>query len=45
MTPRPSQSGQIVENLGEQALADPLAGHLDQPEVGDVEHLRPGLVP
>ena len=29
----------------EQALADALAGHLDQAELGDVEDLGPGLVP
>ena len=29
----------------EQALADPLAGHLDQAQLGDVEHLGAGLVP
>src|SRR5690349_12837602 len=29
----------------EEALADALAGHLDQAELGDVEHLRPRLVP
>src|SRR5687767_12868541 len=29
----------------EQALADALAGHLDQAQLGDVEDLRAGLVP
>src|SRR4051794_39303155 len=28
-----------------QALGDPLAGHLDQTELGDREHLGAGLVP
>src|SRR5262249_29530925 len=30
---------------GQQALADALAGHLHQAQLGDVEHLRAGLVP
>src|SRR5579862_1767022 len=29
----------------DQPLRDPLAGHLHQPELGDVEHLAPRLVP
>ena len=31
--------GADVGELGEQPLADPLARHLDEPELGDVEHL------
>src|SRR6188474_1036241 len=30
--------------LGEEAFADPLPGHLDQAKLGDVEHLGAGLV-
>ena len=45
MTPRPSQLGHGLGELGQQALADALAGHLDQTELGDVEHLGAGLVP
>ena len=44
MTPRPSQIGAHGGELGEQALADALAGHLDEAELGDREHLRAGLV-
>ena len=44
-TPRPSQIAHGSAKAVEQALADALAGHLDQAEVGDVEHLGAGLVP
>src|SRR3954447_11784389 len=41
--PALAHRAQVGERL-EQALADPLAGHLDQAELGDVEHLGAGLV-
>ena len=44
-TPRPSHVGAGGRERLEQALADALAGHLDQAELGDVEHLGAGLVP
>src|SRR5215203_3503668 len=36
--------GADLGELGQQSFTDPLAGHLDQAELGDVEHLGPGLV-
>ena len=36
--------GAVVGEVGEQALADALARHLDQTELGDVEHLGARLV-
>ena len=40
----PFTVGAVVGEVGEQAFTDSLASHLDETEIGDVEHLGPGLV-
>ena len=41
----PAADGAGLRERLDQALGDPLAGHLDQAELGDREHLGAGLVP
>ena len=43
--PRPAQVGQVAENDSTRPSDDPLAGHLHQAQLGDVEDLGAGLVP
>ena len=43
--PRPVHVSQVVLTDSSEPLRHPLAGHLDQPQLGDVEDLGPGLVP
>ena len=45
MIPRPLQIVADARERLDQPLGDPLAGHLDQSQLGDVEDLGAGLVP